>query len=225
MLLVYMKIISYISRNKVKFYLKLESMKNKKFQVVSGQIIRSPKRGSVRYTPISNDVIQNKNLSFEARGLLIYILSLPQDWVLVKSNIQKQSSIGTCQFNRIWKELTNAGYIYSEKVRNPDTGVFIGWAHIAYEEPNDVNTELGKVRYRITPKSDNHTITKETVNTKQTRIKNKDVFIKPSKEGFNRHYTNTDNTNSVYSIGDNSEGLSSNDSDLKEYVMNEFNNQ
>lgn len=145
-----------------------------KFKVVNGQIIRSPKRGAVRYTPISNSVLQNENLSFEARGLLSYILSLPEDWVIVKSNIQKNhKGTGTEKFNRIWKELVSNNYIHSEKVRHPYSGVFLGWCHVAYEEPNADLSDLGKVHSRITPKSEDHHITKDTVFKKETRIQKK----------------------------------------------------
>lgn len=150
-------------------------MKNK-FKVVSGQIIRSKKRGAVRYTPISNSLLQNTNLSFEARGLQCYIISLPEDWILVKANIQRDAKMGRAKFDRIWKELADAGYIHSEKVRHPEKGYFLGWAHVAYEEPTKINTECGNIHNRIVPLSDNHTITKETVNTKQTRIKKTELY-------------------------------------------------
>lgn len=145
------------------------------FKVINGQIIRSPKRGAVRYTPISNSVLQNKNLSFEARGLLSYILSLPEDWVLVKSVVQREhAGTGTFKFNKIWEELKQFGYIESEKVRDPLSGKFLGWCHMAYEEPIK-STECGKTQCRIIPKSDNHHITKETLLTKKTSIKKKDI--------------------------------------------------
>lgn len=152
-------------------------MKNNQFKVINGQIIRSPKRGAVRYTPISNSVLQNSELSFEARGLLCYILSLPEDWVIVKSNIQSNhKKTGKDKFDRIWKELSDKKYIFSEKVRDPISGKFLGWCHIAYEEPNTDISDIGKVHSRITPKSDNHHITKDTVIKKETRIQKKDLI-------------------------------------------------
>lgn len=151
-------------------------MKNNQFKVINGQIIRSPKRGAVRYTPISNSVLQNSELSFEARGLLCYILSLPEDWVIVKSNIQSNhKETGKNKFDRIWKELSDKKYIFSEKVRDPNSGKFLGWCHIAYEEPNNDISDIGKVQSRIVPKSDNHYITKDTVIKKETRIQKKDL--------------------------------------------------
>ena len=35
---------------------------------------------SLNYTIVDNTVLQNVNLSFEARGFLAYLLSLPDDW-------------------------------------------------------------------------------------------------------------------------------------------------
>jgi len=152
------------------------------FKVINGKIIRSPKRGSVRYTPISNSVLQNKNLSFDARGLLSYILSLPHDWILVKAQILREHKhfVGQAKFDRIWSELVTHGYIISEKVRDDKSGKFLGWCHVAFEEPNEENTEYGKNRYRISPISENHHITKEDITTKETRIQKKDSISKSS---------------------------------------------
>jgi hypothetical protein len=154
---------------------------NKKIKVINGQIHRSPKRGAVQYTPISNQVLQNNNLSFEARGLLSYLLSLPQDWVVVKSQVKSTTKIGTVKFDRIWKELQDAGHIYSEKVRDPFGGMFLGWAHVVYEEPISVKPEFGKNRTPITPLSEDHIITKEEITKKETKIQKKQGSVEANK--------------------------------------------
>lgn len=162
------------------------------FKVINGQIIRSPKRGAVRYTPISNSVLQNKNLSFDARGLLSYILSLPPDWVLVKAQIVREHRhfVGQAKFHRIWSELVTNGYIVSEKVRDDKSGKFLGWCHVAFEEPSEENTECGKNRYRISPISENHHITKDDITTKETRIQKTNI----KKEGASISSSNTNGT-------------------------------
>ena len=43
------------------------------------------------YTVIDNAVLQNVNLSFEARGFLCYLLSLPNDWTFTVRGIVKQT--------------------------------------------------------------------------------------------------------------------------------------
>lgn len=141
----------------------------KDFSVISGQIVRSPKVGAVRYTPLLNSVLQNTQLSFEARGLLSYLLSLPTNWLPVKAKIVSDHKhlIGESKFNRIWSELTEHGYIISERVKDPASGKFLGWCHVVFEETSEENTEYGKNRCRIIPSSDNHPITNNTTTTKE----------------------------------------------------------
>lgn len=84
------------------------------------KIKRSVDTDKTNFTPISNMVIQNTNISFEARGLLVYILSLPKDWSISKEQIMKSNKIGRDKFRRMWKELESSGYIESKRLKSPD---------------------------------------------------------------------------------------------------------
>jgi len=161
-----------------------------KFKVVSGQIIRSPKRGAVNYTPISNKVLQNTDLSFGARGLLIYILSLPITWKPVKVQIQKKNDYGKTAFNTLWKELVDKNYIHSTRVKDEESGKFLGWSHTVYEEPT-----IGKTESQEILLSDNHTIIKEEYN-KRNSIEKKDI----KKEGASTS-TNTPSFTELFNQG------------------------
>ena len=101
----------------------------------TGQIIRSKKNGKSRYTPVSNDIIQNKEMSLDERMVLIYLISLPEDWVVYKTEIWKMMNVGRDRFYKIWKVLEERGYILSEKQTN-SLGQIIGYNHVVYEEPN-----------------------------------------------------------------------------------------
>ena len=127
---------------------------------VTGKIYRSPKQGKVRYTPIFNEVLQNTNLSFRARGLLVYILSLPSDWIPVKNQIMQKNGYKRTKFDAIWNELKDAGYIHSKRTKN-ELGQYIGWDHLVLENPI-----VGKTESKETLQSDNHTLTKDTALTK-----------------------------------------------------------
>jgi hypothetical protein len=100
----------------------------------TGQIVRSKKTGKSRYTAISNEIIQSKILTIEERGVLIYLLSLPEDWVIYKKYIWKDINIGRDKFNRVWTNLVNYGYIVSIKVIDTTTNLIVGYNHIVYEE-------------------------------------------------------------------------------------------
>lgn len=86
----------------------------------STKIIRSVNTSKHNFTPISNTLIRNKTLSLSAKGLIIFIVSLPEDWTIYKSWVQKELGLGRFQFDRIWKECIEAGYIKTIKWKNKD---------------------------------------------------------------------------------------------------------
>ncbi len=91
-------------------------------------IIRSAKAGRHNFTPIANSLIQDSQLSLAAKGLIIYILSLPENWTILKDVIRKKLGLRTTKFETIWKECKEKGYIVSHKIRN-EKNQFTGWYH------------------------------------------------------------------------------------------------
>jgi hypothetical protein len=81
------------------------------------RIIRSVESTPNNFTALSNKLLQNNNLSLDTRGLLCYLISLPQDWIIYKENIQKQLGFGRKKMDRIWAEAKSFGYLKSEKFR------------------------------------------------------------------------------------------------------------
>jgi len=100
-----------------------------------GQIVRSKKTGKSRYTPINNDILQSSQLTCEEKTILIYLLSLPEDWVVYKTVIWQKMNIGRNRFNSHWKGLVEKGYIVSVRVIDTKSNLIKGWNHIVYEEP------------------------------------------------------------------------------------------
>lgn len=89
-------------------------------QTNSSKIIRSFNSSKHNFTPISNHLLKDKRISLEAKGLISFILSLPEDWVIYKGWVQRELGLGRYQFDRIWKECTDIGYIKTNKWKNPD---------------------------------------------------------------------------------------------------------
>lgn len=91
-------------------------------------------RHTDNYTILSNALIQDKRLSFKARGLGAYLYSLPDGWefsvsgIMADSGKDKRDAIETAI-----KELEQAGYIYREKRRN--NGQYSGGNWIISDEP------------------------------------------------------------------------------------------
>ena len=75
-------------------------------------VIRTTKTKEDPFTRISNKVIGIKsNLSFEEKGLLVTLLSLPKDWKIYKSKIWELSNMSNNKFNRIWNALKEKGHL------------------------------------------------------------------------------------------------------------------
>lgn len=67
------------------------------------------------YVQIPNEAMQDSKLTFEARGLLAMLLSMPADWEVHKSWVEKESPAGKDKVNSIFNELEEAGYIRREE--------------------------------------------------------------------------------------------------------------
>ena len=71
------------------------------------------------FTVLKNDCIRDKNLTWEARGVLHYFLSRPGDWeVTMKDLLEQSPNAKEHTLARIMKELETAKYIIRKKKRN-----------------------------------------------------------------------------------------------------------
>jgi hypothetical protein len=68
-----------------------------------------------RYSSISNELAQNNKLSLRARGLMLYFLSLPNDWVVRIAHLEAVLLEGRTAIMTTVRELRDAGYIHSTK--------------------------------------------------------------------------------------------------------------
>jgi hypothetical protein len=80
------------------------------------------------YAQIHNGVLQDNRLSYSSIGLASYLMSLPEDWVIVKEQVYNHSDIdGRRTVDRAFKELSKYGYLISgygygpKKVKNGKT--------------------------------------------------------------------------------------------------------
>lgn len=81
------------------------------------QIIR--KKQTSNYTIINNEILKRNDISWKAKGILIYILSLPDDWVIYLEEVMEHATDGRDSFRKGWNELRDLGYVkrypYKEK--------------------------------------------------------------------------------------------------------------
>lgn len=123
-------------------------------------------RMSQPYTMISNVTLQDTSVSLEARGLLTYLLSKPDAWVVVVTWLQEEMNVGRVKLNRIIKELETAGYIKTEVIRGDD-GQVVRYERIVYESPTGISKPAICKPDVLKPASGECTPIKERVNKEQ----------------------------------------------------------
>lgn len=77
--------------------------------------------------------LQDKRLSWKAKGLHAYMLSLPNDWKFYDVELEKHAKDGKDSLKTALKELKQFGYMKRERRRNEE-GKF-DWETLIFEQP------------------------------------------------------------------------------------------
>lgn len=136
-------------------------------------IIRLDKTGN--FTVVSNCIF-NYNLSAKALGVLIRMLSRPDNWKFYVKELMKSCKLGRHAINSAMNELIKGGFINRVQLRNAD-GTFNGCNYIIYESPhikfNDVNISKPKNKINNKLKKKNKcNIPKKCINKLKNKINN-----------------------------------------------------
>lgn len=94
------------------------------------------------YTVMSNYHLRDKNLSYKAKGLLSFLLSLPDDWDYSLNGLCSISKESRDGIRSILRELQEHHYVEIEKVRG-DKGYF-EYNYLIYEMPHWICLENEK---------------------------------------------------------------------------------
>jgi hypothetical protein len=78
------------------------------------------RKRSENFAIVPNAVAEDDRISFEARGVLVYLLAKPNDWHVQIKDIMRAGNIGRDKVYRILKELRTAGYVRLVVHRNAD---------------------------------------------------------------------------------------------------------
>ena len=92
------------------------------------------------YTIMSNYHLRDQNLSLKAKGLLSYMLSLPEDWDYSLSGLCAICKEQECAIKSTLKELKEHGYVKVEKIRG-EKG-FFEYNYFIYELPLEPTKEI-----------------------------------------------------------------------------------
>lgn len=99
-------------------------------------IFRVVKSKDNPYVMIDRRPIENKNLSYKAKGILTYILSRPDGWEVNITDLKNHGKEGAAALRTGLKELRDAHHICYHVARN--VGRITGWLIEVYEIPYDL---------------------------------------------------------------------------------------
>lgn len=146
------------------------------------------------YTVLDNTFIQDASLSWKAKGLMTYLLSLPDDWEIHLSEIEKHSTDGKAALRSAINELKEHGYLRAEQKRKDNR--FAEMIYVIIENPAEneksLFTDFQETGKQKTEKlnSENRTL-QNTNNNKVLKEQNTDNISKKPKEQYDaifNHY-------------------------------------
>jgi len=137
-------------------------------------------KSNSNYTIINNTAFRDDRLSAKAKGLLAYMLTMPDDWTFYETELTNHFKDGRDGLRSGLKELQDARYLVRERKRN-DNGTFSDTDWILYEVPQTEKPKVEKPKVEI-PTLDNTTL----LSTNSTKNLSKQITnstnIKPSQQ-------------------------------------------
>ncbi|ELJ9241058.1 phage protein [Staphylococcus pseudintermedius] len=139
---------------------------------------------SGNFVTVHKDFIHDSNISWKAKGILLYLLSRPDDWQIYETELEQHSTDGLSGLKSGIKELEEIGYIQRNRKRDK-SGRLNGYEYLVYEQPHHIRfSNVGKT---VNGKTNNG----KTVNGKSHTTNNNST---------NNDLTNNNNTNNDSNI-------------------------
>ena len=133
-------------------------------------IVRVEKK--TNYTIIDNTALRDNRLSWKAKGLMAYMLSMPDDWTFYMDELQKHATDGKSSFRSGFNELKKLGYVERKRIQRED-GTFF-WETIVHERPH---TDFPQVDY---PSMEKPLVEKPSMENRTLLNTNKQSTDKPN---------------------------------------------
>lgn len=118
------------------------------------------KKKTENFTILDNTLFKDETISWKAKGLLAYLLHLPNDWQIYLEDLKNRSTDGIDSTRSAMNELIEKGYIERQELR--ELGKFKGYEYTVLEKPISVKPKTEK------PISDNPTL----ISTKKNKLLN-----------------------------------------------------
>lgn len=123
------------------------------------------------FTVVYNRVLENPNLSFKAKGLWAYCMSLPENWQFHVTHLAKVCKDGKNAIYSALKELQKEGLV--ERCQKREKGIYGPVDYIVYPYPKEIQ--------KILPLTENRDAVKNTSNSRQSKTQ---VVDNISQSGF-----------------------------------------
>lgn len=125
-------------------------------------IYRTNKRENY-FVQIDRRSLDDDKLSWKAKGILCYMLSMPNDWIFYESELLKHSTDGKDSFRTGIRELIECGYMERNQIRN-EKGQFKTKEIVVYEYPPK-KTETGLTENGFSDLGESDTTNNDLTNT------------------------------------------------------------
>lgn len=89
--------------------------------------------GKQPFTRVLNDTLRDPALGGLARAILVYALSLPENWLIHSWQLKQEFQCGRLAIRKAMKELQDAGYAH--RVLNRENGEITGSTWFIRESP------------------------------------------------------------------------------------------
>ena len=93
-------------------------------------------RRRLGYSAIPNRIFSDTRLSIEARGLLALLMSCGETWTFRASNLKRQCGCGAEKYQRMIREIKEAGYLVVTP-RRKDDGTLSGYEYEIIDDPDN----------------------------------------------------------------------------------------
>ncbi len=143
------------------------------------QTIQRIKNKTDNFTIVANEIFQRSDVSARAKGIYAYIMTLPDDWKLYKSELYKHFSEGITAIDTAFKELEELGYITKERVKG-EGGKFSGWDYTIKESVE--KTDPMENRLSVKPKSGNQQLLSTNSSQSTDKQKTDNIYSEVSEE-------------------------------------------
>lgn len=110
---------------------------------------------NANYVVMNRTVLNDECLSWKAKGLHAYMLSMPDDWIFYNEELVKHSTDGIAVLKNAIKELKQSGYLVRKPVKD-EKGRILSWETHVFECPEVGFPPSGESTDRETHSVENH---------------------------------------------------------------------